>query len=109
MPKLVHSGSSVKHENVSSSSSHKGPKRQKLLDEHPRATNGLNGGLKSGISDRDHPMPKSKPDPSQSEKFMFRNELAKPGAEYLEAKTSEKEQPRLPDAHFRLFSTQHRF
>ena len=46
-------------------------------------------------------------DPSQSEKFQFKNDMAKPGAEYLEARTNEKDHQR-PDAHFRLFSTQHR-
>jgi len=79
----------------------KGPKRAKLMEEHQqRASNGLNG-VKSAET------PKTKPDPSQAEKFMFRNDMAKPGAEYLEAKMSEKEHQR-PDAHFRLFSTQHR-
>lgn len=72
------------------------------MEEHQqRASNGLNG-VKSAET------PKTKPDPSQAEKFMFRNDMAKPGAEYLEAKMSEKEHQR-PDAHFRLFSTQHRF
>ena len=75
----------------------KGPKRAKVEAESTRA-NGMPmvSKLKQVI------------DPSQSEKFQFKNDMAKPGAEYLEARTNEKDHQR-PDAHFRLFSTQHRF
>ena len=47
-------------------------------------------------------------DPLMSEKFMFKHENAKPGAEYLEARNQEKEYQK-PEAMFRLYSTQHRY
>lgn len=46
-------------------------------------------------------------DPLMSEKFMFKHENAKPGAEYLEVRNQEKEYQK-PEAMFRLYSTQHR-
>ena len=72
--------------------------KSRKSEEYGNGRNGINNGLQRYK------------DPSLSEKFLFKNENAKPGAEYLEAKVTEKEGPgsNKNETGFRLYSTQHR-
>ena len=82
---------------LSEASSSKNSKNRKT-DEYGNVRNGINNGLQRYK------------DPSLSEKFLFKNENAKPGAEYLEAKVTEKDPiSQKPETGFRLYSTQHKY